>query len=448
MVREIKTLHIDHLHVNPHNYRHDDVADEATAIATLLDTLPSKMKHLAKDIAETGELFMLPLVGVKDDGVHVVFDGNRRLTCLKLLHKPHHAPTGEWQEFFVKTANNSIAKLPLEIDCQIVSDPDWIDNYLYRIHTGAQDGIGQINWDNPSKARFVERTGKTTKINLPGIIEDKLRAENLIEVSLKFKYTNLERLLSSEEFRSRVGISVKNREVIFIRDVGKSLAALVRIVEDLASGTLNLNHLLVNDNKRKYLNALEKEGALPTAHDDLDAPIDFKTGKVIPAPKDEDDPDDKPPSTPPPKVQKTLIRAEDGVDLKSQAHTKRAMDIWAELQHHLEFGKHDNAIAVLFRVLLELSVENYIKRWKVPLHHNKDQTLVRRFKKIAAHMHSNGLIDESYMKILTKLEGKTMLLSIDTLHQYVHSKHLFPSSGDLKSKWDTLTEFVVICLKA
>ena len=220
MAKEIKTLHIDHLRINPHNYRHDNVADEATAIATLLDTLPFRMKNIAKDIAKTGELFVLPMVGSKENGTHIVFDGNRRVTCLKLLNKPHHAPTEEWQEFFSKTAKGSEVPLPLKIDCQIVTDQDWIDNYLYRILTGSQDGVGQINWDNPSKARFVERTGKSTKLNLPGIIEEKLRSAELIDENLIFKQTNLERLLSSEEFRSRVGISARSREIVFIRDVG------------------------------------------------------------------------------------------------------------------------------------------------------------------------------------------------------------------------------------
>ena len=285
MAKEIKTLHIDHLRINPHNYRHDNVADEATAIVTLLDTLPFRMKNLAKDIAKTGELFVLPMVGSKENGTHIVFDGNRRVTCLKSLNKPHHAPTEEWQEFFSKTAKGSEVPLPLKIDCQIATDQDWIDNYLYRIHTGSQDGVGQINWGNPSKARFVERTGKSTKLNLPGIIEEKLRSGELIDENLKFKHTNLERLLSSEEFRSRVGISARTREIVFIRDVEKSLAALVRVVEDLAAGTLNLNHLLVNKKKRKYLNDLEKEGVLPTAHDELENTIDFKTGEIILAPE-------------------------------------------------------------------------------------------------------------------------------------------------------------------
>ena len=295
MAKKIKTLHIDQLRINPHNYRHDDVADEAAAIAILLDTLPLRMKNLAKDIANTGELFMLPLVGTKEGGSHIIFDGNRRVTCLKLLHKPHHAPTEEWQKFFSKTAKGSEVSLPLRIDCQIAIDPDWIENYLYRVHTGSQDGIGQITWDNPSKARFVEKTGKATKLNLPGIIEEKLRSEELIDENLKFKHTNLERLLSSEEFRSRVGISAKTREIVFIRNVEKSLTALVRIVEDLATGKLNLNHLLVNRAKRRYLNTLEKKGILPTAYDELESPVDFKTGKIISVP------DGKPSPTPRPK---------------------------------------------------------------------------------------------------------------------------------------------------
>jgi len=451
MKRNIKTIELAKLVVNPNNDRHGEMLDEASAMAELLTSLPIKMKKLAKDLSETCEVKVLAMVASNGDGKYTVFDGNRRLTCLKLLNKPESAPTKEWQEFFSKMAANTNGILPITLDCQIETDQDRIDDYLYRVHTGSQDGIGQINWGNQAKVHFVERTGKSTKVDLPGIIEEKLRSEGLIPDSVKVKHTNVNRLLSSEEFRSRVGLSSKGNKVEFIRDIDKSLNALARIINDLASGKLNLNHLLRNDKKREYLNALEAEGILPTAYDQLKMRVDFKTGKSseqpAPNPAPKPNPDSYSESPPQPHKRETLIRHWIDYKIPLVAHTKRATDIWEELQHHLKFGKHDNAIAVLFRVLLELSIENYIDRKSVLNVHSNDK-LAKKFRKVIDHQKEKGLIDKNTHESLVKFEKKEAILSTNTMHKYVHHKAFFPSKHHLAPMWDTLSEFIANCLRA
>ena len=448
MKRNIKTIELSELIVNPSNDRHGETPNEASAITELLDSLPTKMKSLAKDLSETCEVKVLTMVASNGKGKYTVFDGNRRVTCLKLLNKPQLAPTEKWQEFFSGVAAKAKGTLPIAVDCQIETDQDRIDDYLYRIHTGSKDGVGQINWSNQAKVHFVERTGKSTKIDLPGIIEEKLRLEGLILDSVKVKYTNVDRLLSSEEFRSRVGISAKGNKIEFIRDIDKSLNTLARIVNDLASGTLNLNHLLRNDKKREYLNTLEAEGLLPTVDDQLKTRVDFKTGKSLGQPASSPEPEENPSSTPPSKPEKreTLIRHWIDYEIPLVAHTKRATDIWKELQHYLKFGTHDNAIAVSFRVLLELSVENYISQKNVPNVH-RDDKLAKKFRKVIDHQKENDLIDKNTHESLVKFEQKEAILSTNTMHKYVHHKAFFPSENHLASMWDTLSELIVNCLR-
>jgi hypothetical protein len=199
-----KTIAVDLLRINPSNDRHGEVSNEGEAISLLLQKLSQQMRGLAKDVAATGQLFMFPLVRPDGAGRFTVFDGNRRLTCLKLLLRPELAPSEEWRNFFKQTADfGASAQLPNNVICLVSEDQDWIDDYLYRIHTGSQNGVGQIRWDNPAKSNFVQRTGKSTRIDLPAMIEQKLKQANLIEEGAKFEHTNLERLLSSEEFRAR-----------------------------------------------------------------------------------------------------------------------------------------------------------------------------------------------------------------------------------------------------
>ncbi|PHS78983.1 MAG: hypothetical protein COB59_04010 [Rhodospirillaceae bacterium] len=151
-------------------------------------------------------------------------------------------------------------------------------------------------------------------------------------------------------------------------------------------------------------------------------------------------------TSPKSKKTNTLIRSDIDYGILPQAHTQRATDIWEELQYNLKFGKHDNAISVLLRVLLEFAIENYIERETVSSVHINDK-LAKKFNKVLAHMLAEARIDPKYHEGLKKFENTEHLLSANTMNKYVHSKSFFPSDHHLKSMWNTLSEFVVICLK-
>lgn len=63
-------------------------------------------------------------------------------------------------------------------------------------------------------------------------------------------------------------------------------------------------------------------------------------------------------------------------------------------------------------------------------------------------MESTGALNKKYVQSLMKFEKQEPILSSHTLNAYVHHKNFFPSDYHLKSMWDTLTMFVIVCLKA
>jgi hypothetical protein len=90
----IRSIPLADLLVNRANDRHGELENDTAAIAWLFNTREVHMRNLAKDIVEKGEIFELPLIS-PDGAKFVVFDGNRRVTCLKLLGDPRRAPTVE-----------------------------------------------------------------------------------------------------------------------------------------------------------------------------------------------------------------------------------------------------------------------------------------------------------------------------------------------------------------
>lgn len=432
----IRKIALGALVVNRANDRHGELENETAAIAWLFNERETHMRNLTKDIVEQGEIYEYPLVS-PDKSKFIVFDGNRRVTCLKLLDEPRRAPTTELQAFFRDQKALWKGTFPQEIPCQVETDRDRIDEILFRRHTGSQSGVGQSTWDDRMKATFITRTGKGGGPSLADEIEKRLAEANLLPSRRKIPRSTLNRLLSAEPFRHRVGISMKNGRFQFTHDATKSLAALARIATDMAERTLVLGDIWDIDGKQNYLDQLEREGVLPHKTGDATIaesamPIE-KPAKVKPSVKAK------------PTVRTTLIPQKD-FDLSWPGRLQRHHRIWEELQFHLDLRTHPNAISVLMRVLIELALENYIKEAKVAVYEN--DKLATRLEKAGLHLQAAGKIDAKQVEVLKKFKQGDKLVSADTLNKYVHSTNFAPSPEHLMSIWDSLADVVVEMLKA
>lgn len=428
-------LTLSALRVNRANDRHGELENETAAIAWLFYHREAHMKNLARDMARTGQIYEPPLVFQFDDEF-VVFDGNRRVTCLKLMDDPRRAPTTELQAFFKEQRAAWQGTFPQKVQCQIETDRDRIDDILFRRHTGVQNGVGQSTWDDRMKDNFVERTGKGGSLNVADEIEKRLDAAGRLPSRRKIPRSTLNRLLSAEAFRNRVGLTVSRGRFELTHDEPVVLNTLERIASDLAQRTVTLGDLWDVDGKRGYLDQLEQEGVLPTAANALTKPKSSPKA-VQPA---------KPTPAPKPAKRTTLIpQIEYGVAWAGRIARHKA--IWEELQFHLDLLSHPNAVSVLFRVLLELSIENYIQRLSLATVQPNDK-LAQRAVKVGTALHTAGKINDKHLGIIRKLPQQDNLFSMDTLNRYVHSSTFAPSSDHLTAMWDSIADFVVLCLNA
>jgi 23S rRNA pseudoU1915 N3-methylase RlmH len=126
------------------------------------------------------------------------------------------------------------------------------------------------------------------------------------------------------------------------------------------------------------------------------------------------------------------------------AHLQRHRAIWEELQYKLDLGEVPNAVSVLLRVLLELAIDNYVKRLQPTGVLETDKLAV----KVAADLHAAGKIDKKYLGVINKLKQGEGIVSLDTLNRYVHSSNFSVSPDHLKMLWATLADFIVLCLEA
>jgi hypothetical protein len=433
-----KLIPLDNLLVNRENDRHGELENETTAIAWLFSNHLAQMKKLARDVVQAGQLYEPPLV-YPDGSNFIIYDGNRRTTCLKLLANPKRAPDADLQKFFSGLRGQWQGSFPTKITCRVESDRDEIDEILFRRHTGSQGGVGQSNWDDRMKTTFVNRTGKGGKLNVADEIEERLKAAGQLPKGKRIPRSNLNRLLSAEAFRNRVGVSTAKGRFQFIRKEEVSLKALARIADDLAHRRVTLDDVWDVDRKSKYLDTLESEGLLPTAADAIEKPSKSGGGK---SPKGNS-------GKPQKKAQKleertTLIpQVEYGIAWAGRLQRQRA--IWDELQFKLKLDEHPNAIAVLCRVLLELSVDNYIKQSKLTTASESD-ALLKKLICAAENLHSQDKINRRYVEVVRKARTMDAIVSVDTLNKYVHSSSLAPAADHLTVLWDAFAELVVLCL--
>ena len=425
--------------VNPANDRHGELENETAAIAQLFASHEQHMRNLAKDIVSKGEVFEPPLV-YPDKDKYIVADGNRRTTCLKLLQTPRRAPNIELQQFFTDLRKSWIGDFPDRIDCQVETDRDRIDDILFRRHTGVQGGIGQSTWNDRMKKNFIDRTGKTSGFNLADEIERRLTDKKLLPAR-KIPRSNLNRLLSAESLRNRLGISVRKGKIEFIRDEEAALKALHRVATDLADRRITLDDIWDTESKLKYIDDLDAEGVLPSVDRSLVPPPSPRSPPTL-TPKLPE----LPPAPPKPRPWPHLIPDVD-YGITWSAHLQRHRAIWEELQYDLDLGKVPNAASVLFRVLLEISTDNYIKQANLTSVRAAD-SLAKKAEKIVHHMKNMNIIEEKYLISLMKLKNGEEIISIDTLNRYVHSPNFSASPAHLKALWTTLADFVVLCLKA
>jgi len=124
----------------------------------------------------------------------------------------------------------------------------------------------------------------------------------------------------------------------------------------------------------------------------------------------------------------------------ASAADARIRKIENELQQ-LSVDHHPNAVSLLSRVFVELSVDAYIASHSLPvpksskLRHKIQHVLVDLVKR-------QKLTSEQAHPLRTALQKDSFLApSIDMLNDYVHTGLVYPAPADLRAHWNAMRSF-------
>jgi hypothetical protein len=118
----------------------------------------------------------------------------------------------------------------------------------------------------------------------------------------------------------------------------------------------------------------------------------------------------------------------------------------------LKIKQYENACAVMFRVFLDLSVQHFASERNIDLKEPRksgsggpprEMSFRNKVLAIIDYMVRNNIRDKSQLRgITTMVTKRDDVLSIDSLHAYVHNKDFSPSPSELKKAWDNVQPFV------
>lgn len=388
-----------------------------------------KLLSLAKHIVQRGlNPAELPIVMPTNDDLkrYVVLEGNRRLTALRALENP---------DSLVGAVDNTVLKemralakdyqtSPVEyVHCLVVKSREEANHWIELRHTGENQGAGLVAWGSDESARFRARSGQL-EIHSQALNFLEQHGHLTPEKRRLIPVTSLKRLLGTPEVRAKCGIDLQNGKLVYLGDPKRVARALLHIIGDLTSANTRTEHIYTREKRIRYANRMPAEVVVkPT----------MAKGRVLSSGRKARF------------VRPKLARPRDNLiphDCILSINDQRVGAIEMELRT-LSLEGYTNAVGVLFRVFLELSVDAYVAANKLtlaadPSLRNKMQTVVNDLT------NKKKLTAQQATPVRRAMQKDSFLApSLTLMHQYLHCQHVFPAPGDLRAHWNSLQPFMV-----
>jgi hypothetical protein len=416
-----KDIDIEKLIVNHENYRFDPVDKQGEAIDLMIEEKGEEILNLARHIFEHG------LDQAKDSrvleikkGLFLVLDGNRRVTAIKCLHDPGLVKDTALRARFLTILKGN-GQIPQSVNCRVYETEEEAAEWIKLDHTGKNSGVGQDPWEPAGKDRFDYKfSGKTSPamqaVNL-------LAQETKKDIDTKaLKISTVSRILSNPESRSYLGIDIKGGQVVLTAPKKETLARLDKLFNKIIVDDVSVKEVYRTIDSANFMRALF--GDKPK-----------KSATVIPiSPKGKTRPARAPQSLPKSAARTTLIPT----SCVMRIHEAKINNIYHELRG-VTLAEAPNAVAVLFRVFLETSLDCYATKNGTTF--GPKVKLSGKVVKVADSLQKKGVATPAQLTNIRKVATNGSILAIEYFHEYVHSFTAQPAPMDLIFKWDNLQEF-------
>ena len=412
---------------------------EKELIQYLVRTKNVKLAEMADAIVEDFEFPQSErLIVWESGGKKIVLEGNRRLAAYKLLNNPELTDdVGLKKKLNTLRAGININS-NFKLECLVTQDIELGFRYIDRKHLKANN---EVPWGDNERAHHKSRRGSAgrrekLKVAITKRIGDLDIPEEWKETVLGRGFvTTFWRLIESEIFQDLFGLELEGDELkVGHGEFDEKLKVVIYDVIDKKkpSGKL-FSRLNVNEIKN-YVEQISESDYERVAGE-------IKT-QTVDSPNS---PTQTRKSTPKSLTRKNLIPKTCVLQIKK---ARRINDIYCELKDDLKIDNSNsavpNAVGVLFRVFLEVSLDHYAEmngyRFK------KDDTIRQKITWVVKSLEDKGYDPKKFHNInkVGSSQGPQSYMSIENFHEYVHSPTTEPTSSELKGQWNNLQEFFEI----
>lgn len=418
-----KSIPLIDILINPKNPRFEPVTNQIDAIQLMLTEKESEIKKLSEDIAEKGLNPSKNMIMFQKNGKFFTLEGNRRIVSLKLLHNPNLAKNQELREFFHRLKDNSSENIQDNVNCVVFENEEDARHWILLEHTGKNQGIGIDSWDREQQHRFSENASKAVQIF------DFADNNNIARQDVKT--SNLERILTPYGCGS-IGISFPDGILQYDKSKKQVQENIETIFNKMSKPSFKVKEIY---NKEIIEQWIDETLGVDEDNKSTMAKKQSNTSKTTPKKTSK-------------KATKSTIRKYlIPKDCDLEITPSKIRNIFVELKDDLILDGQKatpNAVGVLFRVFLEVSIDYYLKKKEIPVSYNTK--LKEKIAKVTAHMVTNEIATKNQVKYVRNTTNNTSsnILSVDSFHDYVHSDHIRPVPGDLKAYWDNSQEFFEI----
>lgn len=461
------TLKLSNLYLDLQNPRYEEQRSQYEALNTIAIEQKDKLLVLLRDIIANGlNPSDIPIVMPDKERVngYVVLEGNRRIAALKLFKKPNILTNSSLKQKYIKLNEKYKGNIVKNIECLVVESREEANLWIERKHEGEMNGAGTVRWDNVQKSRFLSnKTGKDSKaVQLIDFMKAATDGDSEFEEQLgNMSATNLERLISTPEVCSDLGLVYNHGEFSSKYEWEEVLKGLKAIVRRLSKDDFNVSQIYHKDDRLRFMSCIPPE-ELPDNSKRTNNTWILKDFKLLSANRrnknagdkdssnaNEDGDSDSNNSERPTKRWKFVPEG-----LKLTIPNERSNRIFKELKQ-MSHVNMPNACAVMMRVFLELSVDCYLEEFNLlkngAVSASKDpRDLKQKTNEVINQMNQQKTyLDPAKAKgIRTEINNDKSVFSIDTLNAYVHNLSFNPIPETLMLSWDNIEPFIVAMWKA
>ena len=434
--REIPVSELD---LDCENPRHGAVADQKAALEQLIADQREKIGRIAEDFHENGlspaQLF---IVTNSPAGRYIVLDGNRRLAALRILEDPDLLPP-EFRPSRLIERVSEPGSQPSQVMCAIVANRDEARLWLDRTHSGQLDGVGTVSWSAVAKHRFNPvlpgRSHTASAMTVLDWLRRRLPADHATRPHLDTveakSVTNLGRLASDPDIRKVIGFDFQGGIVTLNDDEAAVVQRLLTIVEKLATGT-TVTALKGKNDRAAFVAEHLDEDRTRAAQDSIGQERDPSTDPSDSAAAASADGSGGA-ATAGAGTGTTSSRSRSAshpfADIDIEPLHPRIQQVIVEVRS-LDPDRYPNAMAVLLRVIFELTVTEYLDRKGARPAQN--ETLATNIRTALRRL-DVAEDDSRFHPIQTQLKQRHSIISVSNLHQYVHNPDAAPGRSDLNS---------------